>query len=170
MTAEYGRYSIEYARRSVPRDPRVTRTQALDEFAATLRTNQVHALAASRADWHMEGNVWLCLLLGAAYLAPADMVHSTDGIEAGWWVVKAKYYRLVQRSPRGYQLVVEERVLVVNPLIRLPTPINFEPLNARLSGRLNTNPIRILLDKEYYQIENVQHAGRLSYMINQSLL
>ena len=92
--------------------------QALDEFAVTLAAGQVHALAALRADRHMEGNVWLCLLLSAAYPAP-DMVHSTDGIEAGWWVVKAKYYRRVQRSPRGYQIETEERVLVVNCLIRL---------------------------------------------------
>ena len=93
----------------MPRDPRVTRTQALDEFAATLATGQVHALAATRAERHLEGNVWLCVLLGAAYLAPADMVHSTDGIEAGWWVVKAKYFRVVQRSPRRYQLETQER-------------------------------------------------------------
>ncbi len=64
----------------------------------------MHALAVIHADRHIEGNVWLCLLLSDAFVALEDDLHSTDSIEAGWWVVKAKYYHLVQRSPRGYQL------------------------------------------------------------------
>ena len=115
------------------------------------------------------------------------MVHSTDAIEAGWWVVKAMYYRLAQRSPRGYlletrmetakiggrEVTVErlvERVLVVNHLIRLPAPgIEFAPLpSARKTPRLAAassgsaakldNPLRILYDKEYYQIESSMQA------------
>ena len=41
MSQEFGRYKIEYARRAVARDPRVTRTQALEEFAAILGPDQV---------------------------------------------------------------------------------------------------------------------------------
>ena len=65
----------------------------------------------------------------------------------------------MQRSPRGYQLVKEKRVLVVNSLIRLPSPIKFEPL-PRKSGRLEpeANPLRRLFDKDYYQIESSMQA------------
>ena len=186
MHSEFGNYSLEYAKRAVPRDPRVTRSQELETFAQLLRKDQVQAVAAVHADRHIEGNVWLCLLLSDAYVAPNDMTHSTDGIEAGWWVVNAVYYYLVQRSPRGYLLhtekgkeqrngrVVEvvryaERVLVVNHLIRLPAPgVTFAPLPAkrntpRLAEQPATtpklpNPLRVLYDKEYYQIESSMQA------------
>lgn len=146
MHTEYGTYKLEYAKRAVPRDPRVTRSQELEKFALSLRKDQVHALVAVHADRHIEGNIWFCLLLSDAYVAPDDITHSTDGIEAGWWVVNAVYYYLAQRSPRGYLLdtqkvkvmrngreveVVQyaERVLVVNHLIRLPAPgVTFAPL------------------------------------------
>ena len=44
--------------------------------------------------------------LHIARCIPEAITHSTDGIEAGWWVVKAIYYvyELRQRRPRGYQL------------------------------------------------------------------
>ena len=130
------------------RDPRVTRTQALDDFAASLCMGQVQAIA--RSDRHIEGNVWLILLLSDAYVALDDMVHSTDQIERGWWVVKAKYYFLKQRSPRGYLLREEERVLVVNHMVCLPKRVEFAPLlqTPRLEVQ-STNPLRILYYKEY---------------------
>ena len=91
-----------------------------------------------------------------AYVALNDMTHSTDMIERGWWVVKAKYYYLTQRSPRGYVLQAQERVLVVNHLIRLPEPIVFAELRQtpRLQLRADANPLRILYDKDYYKIES----------------
>lgn len=107
------------------------------------------------------------------------MVHSTEIIEAGWWVVKAVYYKLVQRNPRGYVLqteklagreVLAERVLVVNHLIRLSAPgVEFAALpqsrkTPRLAAAANVsaaaqpqrlhNPLRILYDKDYYMIES----------------
>ena len=180
MHSEYGGYKLEYARRTVPRDPRTTRSQELETFALSLRKDQVQSLAATKDDRHIEGNVWLCLLLSDAYIAPEDILHSTDGIEAGWWVVKAVYYRVLQRSPRGYLLetakregreVMVERVLVVNHLIRLPAPgVVFSPLPpvrktprvaaAAAGGSATTlnNALRILYDKEYYQIESSMQA------------
>ena len=104
MRSEYGVFRLEYAKRSVLRDPRTTRSQELESFARSLHKDQVQALAAAKDDRHIEGNVWLCLLLSDAYVAPEGITHSTDSIEAGWWVVKAVYYQLKQRSPRGYQL------------------------------------------------------------------
>lgn len=153
MSGEFGHYKIVHAKRAVARNPRTTRLQDLAEFARSLRTGQVHAIAAARDERHIEGNVWLVRLLSEAYIQPEDMLHSTDRIEAGWWVVKAQYYNVVQRSPRGYLLHQTERVIVVNHLIRLPQPIQFEP--TRQSPRLQpTNQIMILSDKEYYAIES----------------
>ena len=124
----------------------------------------MQAIAASRDERYVEGNVWLVLLLSDAYIAPEDMVHSTDDIRAGWWVVKAKYYTLVQRNPRGYQLLPQERILVVNNLIRLPTPVQFEPLlpvrrgprreaAAPVATSASANPLRLLGDSKYFAIE-----------------
>jgi len=178
-----GRAILELHLRS---DTRTTRSQELESFARSLRKDQVQALAAAKDDRHIEGNVWLCLLLSDAYVAPEDITHSTDGIEAGWWVVNAVYYCRRQRSPRGYQLETRwetekqngrdvrvermvERVLVVNHLIRLPSPVVFASLAAaRQTPRLAeaaaqgptklSNPIRLLYDKEYYQIESSMPA------------
>ena len=90
------------------------------------------------------------------------MVHSTDSIEAGWWVVDAIYYYLAQRSPRGYMLQSVKRVLVVNHLIRMPSPIKWDEPAGRRSGRLqgkkNENPLRLLSDKEYYRLESSMAA------------
>ena len=103
-------------------------------------------------------------------------MHSTDAIKAGWWVVKAVYYRLCQRSPRGYVLctvkdkqgneVLDERLLVVNHLIRLPKPVEFAQFGAvRRTPRIAEhgaqqtkkkldNPTRVLYDTEYYKFES----------------
>ena len=127
---------------------------------------QVHALAASKDERHIEGNVWLIKLLGDAYVAAADMVHTTDSIEAGWWVVDAMYYYLAQRSPRGYMLKSAQRVLVVNHLIRLPYPIKWDEPSSRRGGfrracqTENDNPLRLLLDKDYYRLESSMSAVR----------
>ena len=88
-----------------------------------------------------------------------------------WWVVKARYYYLAQRSPRGYLLQKHERVLVVNHLIRLPAPgVVFSPLPAARPKRAaaaatpgaasGDNPLRILYDTAYYKIEgSMQHVS-----------
>ena len=47
-------------------------------------------------------------------------MHATDQFEAGWLVVKAQWFELVTESPRCYKLGKEERLLVVNEMIRLP--------------------------------------------------
>ena len=52
---------------------------------------------------------------------PADEVHSSNTIEAGWLVVRGRWYDQVQRSPRGYKRQEESsRLVLVNTLIRLP--------------------------------------------------
>ena len=95
--------------------------------------------------------MWFCLLLGAPYEAAEDLLDSTDSIEKGWLIVDAQYFSRVQRSPRGYQLLPGKRTLLVNSLIRLPKPVEFEP---RLSRTGSDNPLRVMLDPAYNTIES----------------
>lgn len=54
---------------------------------------------------------------------PDDMLHSGAEYEAGWLVVRGRWFELQQRSPRGYSLTTAERIVVVNTMIRLPIAI-----------------------------------------------
>ena len=83
------------------------------------------AVHASRADQDMEGAYWLARLCGNAYEVPANELHSSDQIQAGWWVVKAKWFKLEQVSHRGYRLLPDEFNLVVNHIVRIP-PVQFD--------------------------------------------
>ena len=63
MRAEYGAYKLEYARRSKPpATPRVTRTQALEEFAASLHKDQVGHLNPRVASSSLHSTLPLCVL------------------------------------------------------------------------------------------------------------
>lgn len=64
-----------------------------------------------------------------------------------------RYYQLVQRSPRGYQLMDDERVLPITALIRVPAPVEFDRL-PRTRAAAAPNPVRLLQDKSYYAFED----------------
>ena len=125
MRAEFGVPQLKHVKRKVEAIPRQPRGVLLREFAATLRADQVVAVHASRADQDMEGAYWLARLCGNAYEAPANELHSSDQIQAGWWVVKAKWFKLEQVSHRGYRLLPDEFNLVVNHIVRIP-PVQFD--------------------------------------------
>ena len=71
----------------------------------------------------MHLQVWLFLVESEAFEVPEDMVHSGAEYEAGWLVVRGRWFELVQRSPRGYKLKAGSRLVVVNTMIRLPNVI-----------------------------------------------
>ena len=48
---------------------------------------------------------------------------SASDYEEGWLVVRGRFFQLEQRSPRGYKLLPEPRLIVVNTMIRLPNVI-----------------------------------------------
>jgi len=55
-----------------------------------------------------------------------------DGqVPKGYWLVPAKWYELGQRSQRAYVLQKDKIQLNVNTMLRLPDPIQFEPVKAR---------------------------------------
>ena len=51
------------------------------------------------------------------------MVHATSQYEAGYLVVRGRWYELQQRSPRGYRLTQAKRLVDINRMIRLPNVI-----------------------------------------------
>ena len=120
MKVEFGLLELKYVKRKVEAIPRQSRGMLLREFAATLHAGQVVAVHAAHADVRLEGSYWLASLCSDAYEALADDLHSTDQVQAGWWVVKAQWYKLEQVSHRGYRLLPDEFPLVVQHIIRIP--------------------------------------------------
>ena len=74
-------------------------------------------------------------------------VQASDLFEAGWLVVKAQWFQVVTTSPRCYKLQKEERLLVVNSMIRL-SGLKFEKVVKR-SPRLG--------DSQYFLSEDTHN-------------
>ena len=104
----------------------------LHEFAELLEKNMLVAVNAAADERGLEGDYWLALLLGGAFECPEQMVHATDVFEAGWLVVRVRWYELKQVSQRAYVLKPEERIVPVNAIVRL-TGLAFS--NAYSAGR-----------------------------------
>ena len=77
----------------------------------------VVAVRAAPAERHLEGGFWLLHVDSEAFEVPENLVHATSQYEAGWLVVRARWFALHQRSPRGYRLRTEDRLIVVNTMI-----------------------------------------------------
>ena len=56
------------------------------------------------------------------------------------WLVPAKWYELAQRSQRAYVLLSDKIQLNVNAMLRLPEPIQFEPVKAREQPKAPAKP------------------------------
>ena len=80
----------------------------------------VVAVRAAAHEADLEGSYWLVLVDSEPFEVPEDMAHSTDEFEEGWLVVRGRFYSLVQKSPRGYQLTKASRLFLVNAMIRYP--------------------------------------------------
>jgi len=99
---------------------RVAQVESLVEWAALLKPGWVVGVRVASDQVHLEGKAWLLLVDSEAFEAPEGMVHSSDSIEDGWLVVRGRWYECMQRSPRGYKLLKESRLILVNTMIRLP--------------------------------------------------
>ena len=99
---------------------RTPQIESLEAWARMLKPSMVVGVRAGAAERHLEGAVWLLLVTSEAFAVPEDLVHATAEYEAGYLVVRGQWFALEQRSPRGYTLLPEEVLVVVNTMIRVP--------------------------------------------------
>ncbi|KAL1520934.1 hypothetical protein AB1Y20_022494 [Prymnesium parvum] len=66
-------------------------TSTLTEFAAKLTEGQLRAVKVDSSERSIEGNFWLCLVLGSAQKATEEQTYATDLFEVGWWIVQIKW-------------------------------------------------------------------------------
>ena len=102
---------------------RTNQIESLEAWAKLLKPGMVVAVRAAAHEVDLEGPYWLLLVDSEPFEMPEDMAHSTDEFEEGWLVVRGRFYSLVQRSPRGYQLTKASRLFLVNTMIRYPNII-----------------------------------------------
>ena len=93
------------------------RARAERDEALRVASAAQEQLDAVRAEM---GSVWLLLVTSEAFAVPENLVHATAEYEAGYLVVRGRWFALEQRSPRGYKLLTEEVLVVVNTMIRVP--------------------------------------------------
>ena len=85
----------------------------LEELAAwgeLLKAGMIVAFTADPADaktWPLEGNYYLAQIMGQAFPVPESQVQATDQFEAGWLVVKARWFEIVTVSARCYKLHIQ---------------------------------------------------------------
>jgi len=89
------------------------------EAEAALDAGWLVAVDADKAEHDLEGVYWLARLSGPAFVVPEDMVHSGQQYCEGWLVAPGQWYKLKQRSERGYELLEPKVWIVVNHMIRL---------------------------------------------------
>ena len=102
---------------------RVPQIDSLEEWGRQLKTGMVVAVRANASEQHLEGGFWLLLVESEAFPVPERLVHSGSDYEAGWLVVRGRWFELHQRSPRGYTLEKIPRLIIINTMIRLPNVI-----------------------------------------------
>ena len=129
---------------------RVPQIESLQEWGKLMKLGMVVGVRASAAEKHIEGSVWLLHVDSEAFAVPEYMVHAAAEYEAGWLVVRARWYELKQRSPRGYELTSEKRIIVVNTMMRLPNVI-FSGSAVGKPPRASRSGLHIL-DEDMYNL------------------
>ena len=92
--------------------------------------------------------MWLLLVDTEAFAVPEDLVHASAEYEAGYLVVRGRWFSLEQRSPRGYKLRKEERIVIINHMIRVPWVL-FNGCHAEKAPRESRSGFYIL-DEDWY--------------------
>lgn len=98
-----------------------SQSATLEEFAHELAAGQLRAVRVDSAEQGVEGNWWLCHILGPAIQASEQQVHATDLFEEGWWIVEIEWYEWQASTlPRKYKIKAgSRRWLAVNALVRV---------------------------------------------------
>mmetsp|Transcript_31153 Transcript_31153/g.66899 ORF Transcript_31153/g.66899 Transcript_31153/m.66899 type:complete len:197 (-) Transcript_31153:78-668(-) len=67
-----------------------SQTSTLAEFAAELRAGDLRAVRVDSAELHIEGDFYMCEVLGLAVQATERQAHATDLFEEEWWIVEIR--------------------------------------------------------------------------------
>ena len=87
---------------------RVPQMLSLERFADYLEATILVGICVDESELEEEGPYWLALLSGPAFAVDEDMMHSGQLYRKGWLVARGRWYKLRQRSERGYELLSEE--------------------------------------------------------------
>ena len=66
------------------------------------------ATNVDESEIELEGSYWLALLRGPAFSLEEDTLHCGQLYRKGWLVAMGRWYKLRQRSERGYELLPTE--------------------------------------------------------------
>ena len=95
---------------------------SLENFSDWLEAKRLVAVNVDESEVEEEGPYWLALLTGAAFVVEEDTWHSGQLYRAGWIVAPGQWYKLRQKSERGYELLPAEarrsRVEMAGPHLR----------------------------------------------------
>ena len=81
---------------------------SLEAFADSLEAAHLVSVCVDESEVELEGPYWLALLSASAFVLDEDTWHSGQLYRKGWIVVPGRWYKLQQRSERGYELQPEE--------------------------------------------------------------
>ena len=117
----------------------------IEEFARSLKEGQIRAVDEAAEQVALEdAPFWLCQIVDTPFQAEEPHVFAGDHFEAGFYLVKIKWYKFVRldsADQRCYELLNEVRMLSVNCFIRCEV-VKFAVVPAR--GRPAANPLAVL--------------------------
>ena len=103
-----------------------TQLESLDEWGEQVGNEKIVAIRVDRdavknsaGATESEDAFWLAKPIGAAFPVPSDMVLETDQFEEGWFVVRAKWYKLVAGTLRSFTLLHKDTLIPLGATSRL---------------------------------------------------
>ena len=99
------RVQVPLAKGTPLRTPQIL---SLEKFADYCDANVIVATNVDESEVELEGSYWLALLSGPAFALEEDTMHSGQLYRKGWLVAMGRWYKLRQRSERGYELLPAE--------------------------------------------------------------
>ena len=99
------RVQVPLAKGTALRTPQI---MSLEKFADYCDADVIVAINVDESETELEGSYWLALLSGPAFALEEDTVHRGQLYRKGWLVAMGRWYKLRQRSERGYELLPTE--------------------------------------------------------------
>ena len=105
---------------SVSRSGQPSQSSTLEQFARSLVAQQLRAVVVDASELGIEGDFYLCEILGRAEQATTRQARATELFEEGWWIVEIQWYKREPDSTQKYKLLPNStRWLAVGAIIRV---------------------------------------------------